>query len=83
MPSKFSILPPVGIFGKILEWLDYWASLKHDAGHFTAETHMALGHTSHALHDISLYCLQQVGFKYVLLGKFQMDSLEERFGKYR
>lgn len=39
------------------EWLDYWASLKHDAGRFITETHMALGHTGHALHEISLCCL--------------------------
>ncbi|KAL1414927.1 hypothetical protein MTO96_030018 [Rhipicephalus appendiculatus] len=68
---------------KIPEWLDYWASLKHDAGHLTKETHLAFGHTSHALHEISLYCLQELKFRYVLLGKFQTDSLEDRFGKYR
>ncbi|KAH6946847.1 hypothetical protein HPB50_015636 [Hyalomma asiaticum] len=68
---------------KIPEWLDYWASLKHDAGHLTKETHLAFGHTSHALHEISVYCLDELKFRYVLLEKFQTDSLEDRFGKYR
>ncbi|KAH6920998.1 hypothetical protein HPB50_028013 [Hyalomma asiaticum] len=38
---------------------------------------------SHALHEISVYCLEELKFRYVLLGRFQMDSLEDRFGKYR
>lgn len=82
-PISSASCPQMEFLKKIPEWLDYWTSLKHDAGRFTPETHMALGHTSHALHEISLYCLQELGFKYVLLGKFQTDSLEERFGKYR
>lgn len=68
---------------KVPECLDDWASLKHDAGHFTPETHLALGYTSNALHEISLSRLQQLRFKYVLLGKYKTGSLEERFGKYR
>lgn len=73
----------MGFLKKIPQWLDYWASLKHDNEHFTSETHMALGHTSHDLHEVSLYSLQEHRLKYVLLGKFQTNSLEERFGKYR
>ncbi|KAH6944232.1 hypothetical protein HPB50_002362 [Hyalomma asiaticum] len=38
---------------------------------------------SHALHEISVYCLEELKFRYVLLGKFQTDILEDRFGKYR
>ena len=40
-------------------------------------------HTSEALLKISDYCLNELGAKYVLLGKFQTDSLEARFGQYR
>ncbi|XP_075737454.1 uncharacterized protein LOC142777036 [Rhipicephalus microplus] len=33
--------------------------------------------------EVSRYCLEELGFEYVLLAKFQTDSLEERFGRYR
>lgn len=82
-PVSSASCPHLEFLKKIPEWLDYWASLKHDAGRFIPETHMALGNTSHALHEISSYCLQELGFKYVLLGMFQTDCLEERFRKYR
>lgn len=82
-PIASTTCPQLEFLRKIPEWLDYWASLRHDAGHLTKETHMAFGHTSHALHEIALYCLEELGFRYVLLGKFQTDCLEDRFGKYR
>ncbi|KAH7939382.1 hypothetical protein HPB52_011676 [Rhipicephalus sanguineus] len=47
------------------EWLDYCASLKHDVGHLTKETHLAFGHTSHALYEISLYCLEELRFRQI------------------
>ncbi|KAH6919828.1 hypothetical protein HPB50_029185 [Hyalomma asiaticum] len=59
------------------------AALKHDAGHLTKETHLSFGQTSRALHEISVYCLEELKFQYVLLGKFQTNSLEDRFRKYR
>lgn len=73
----------IDYLNKIVDWLDYWQSLKHDAGQLTRETHTALRHTSHALVEVSAYCIEELGFKYVLLGKFQTDSLEDRFGRYR
>ncbi|KAH6947445.1 hypothetical protein HPB50_019034 [Hyalomma asiaticum] len=82
-PIVSTTCPQLEFLRKIPEWLDYWASLKHDAGHLTKETHLAFGHTSHALHEISVYCLEELKFRYVLLGQFQTDSLEDRFEKYR
>ncbi|KAH7976288.1 hypothetical protein HPB52_011005 [Rhipicephalus sanguineus] len=32
---------------------------------------------------VTRYCIEELGFLYVLLGKFQTDCLEDRFGKYR
>ncbi|KAH6936087.1 hypothetical protein HPB50_013099 [Hyalomma asiaticum] len=32
---------------------------------------------------VTSYCLKELGFKYVLLEKFQSDCLEDRFGRYR
>ena len=60
-----------------------WADVKEVGGKLTKETFGALIHTTDALLEISEYCLQVLGAKYVLLGKFQTDSLESRFGQYR
>ncbi|KAH8035669.1 hypothetical protein HPB51_007913 [Rhipicephalus microplus] len=49
----------------------------------TTKTHSALRLTSYSLIEVSRYCLEELGFEYVLLAKFQTDSLEERFGRYR
>lgn len=45
--------------------------------------HSAFRHTSHALVEVTRYCIEELGFSYVLLGKFQTDCLEDSFGKYR
>ena len=42
-----------------------------------------ISHTSRSLIEISDYCIQDLGLRYVLIGKFQTDSLEARFGQYR
>ncbi|KAH8039513.1 hypothetical protein HPB51_007415 [Rhipicephalus microplus] len=34
-------------------------------------------------YKVTSYCLEKLGFRYVLLGKFQSDCLEDRFGRYR
>ncbi|XP_037510196.2 uncharacterized protein LOC119386976 [Rhipicephalus sanguineus] len=69
-----------------VDWLDTWENLKVGtgrAGLLTTETHSALRLTSYSLIEVSRYCLEELRFEYVLLGKFQTDSLEERFGRYR
>ncbi|KAH9363538.1 hypothetical protein HPB48_005929 [Haemaphysalis longicornis] len=33
--------------------------------------------------ELSRYCLEELHFKYVLLGKFQTDALDDHFGRYR
>ncbi|KAM7301388.1 uncharacterized protein ISCGN_016907 [Ixodes scapularis] len=67
----------------LLQWLDTWKSLKCDTGGLTKETHAALELTCYSLLKLSQYCLEELKFKYVLLGKFQTDCLEDRFRKYR
>ena len=49
----------------------------------TKETFTALCHTTHAHVQISDHCIEELGAKYVLFGKFQTDCLEARFGQYR
>lgn len=66
-----------------VDWLDVWSMQKIDTGLLSNETHSALRLTTHALIEVSRYCFEELGFSYVLLGKFQTDCLEDRFGKYR
>ena len=66
-----------------VEWLSKWGLMKQASGKLTRETYTALLHTSYALIEITEYCLNELGAKYILLGKFQTDSLETRFGQYR
>lgn len=68
---------------KFVSWLDAWKSRHAQTGTLTKETHLALRLTTYALIEVSRYCLEELGFRYVLLGKFQTDPLEARFGKYR
>ena len=64
-------------------WIEEWRSSNTDGGKLTKETFAALGHTTHALLEITEYCIKDLNAKYVLLGKFQTDCLESRFGQYR
>ena len=65
-----------------VEWLQRW-NLMSTLGCLTRETFSALLHTSNVLLEISEYCINDLKANYVLLGKFQTDCLEARFGMYR
>ncbi|XP_035217487.1 LOW QUALITY PROTEIN: uncharacterized protein LOC118190813 [Stegodyphus dumicola] len=66
-----------------LNWLDVWESYTCVTGTLTRETHQALKHTTYAVIEITHYCIEELKLDYVLTGKLQTDSLEDRFGKYR
>lgn len=66
-----------------LNWLERWERYKCDSGCFTKDTLTALKHTTHAILELSSYLIKELGFSYVLTGKLQTDSLEDRFGYYR
>jgi hypothetical protein len=53
------------------------------AGKLSNETFSALLHTTEALIQLNDYFLNHLHFSYVMLGSFQTDVLERRFGKYR
>ncbi|KAH9365541.1 hypothetical protein HPB48_020581 [Haemaphysalis longicornis] len=69
----------------LLDWLDEWKNrtAQYDSGKLIKETHAALHQTTHGLVEIARYCLTELNMLYVLFGKIQTDSLEDRFGKYR
>lgn len=81
--SEVCLPPQIDFLNSVIDWLDLWESLRHDAGHLTSETHSALRHTPRALVEVTRYCSEELGFSYLLLRKFQTNCLEDRFGKYR
>ncbi|MBP1527227.1 MAG: hypothetical protein H9Q66_04835 [Spiroplasma ixodetis] len=64
-----------------LSWLIRWKNCNWNG--LTSETYNALVQTTNALIKLTDFCVNNLKFDYVLLGKLQSDSLEERFGKYR
>ena len=66
-----------------MEWLSAWEEIPGDCGKLSKETFTALQNTCNGLLAVADYCLSKLGLNYVLLGKFQTDCLEARFGQYR
>lgn len=66
-----------------LAWLDAWDSVPGCGGKLTRETMRAMKHTTHAMLEITNYCIHELNMRYILTGKFQTDNLESRFGQYR
>lgn len=67
---------------KLYMWLEAWESLPND-GKLTTETHDAFKFTTYALLEMTSYCVTELNMTYLLPGKVQTDSLEDRFGRYR
>lgn len=69
------------------KWLTAWEELELPqqgrSGQLSRETCFALKHTTSTLIKLCDYLLKHHNFHYVLLGKFQTDKLEGRFGQYR
>ncbi|XP_023238551.1 uncharacterized protein LOC111637309 [Centruroides sculpturatus] len=68
-----------------IEFLDAWDkfNLKQHYGRLSYETHFALKHSTYATIHLIEYLFKKFSLKFVLLGKFQTDNLEARFGQYR
>ena len=81
---------------KFHEWLTEWDKLYNlkaiekknlgiptKGGILSKETFFALKFTSNNIIEVIKYIFETIGSSYVLLGKFQTDSLEAHFGQYR
>lgn len=78
---------------KFLKWLQAWDNLpvqgecqgnkRKRNGKLTTDTQTALTLTVRTILELSVHLLEHFKFKYILLGKFQTDNLEARFGQYR
>jgi len=67
------------------DWLCAWEQLRLQPRHgcLSKETMCALKHTVLCAKLLAEYLLRELHCHYVLLGKFQTDNLEFRFGQYR
>ncbi|ELU05167.1 hypothetical protein CAPTEDRAFT_214669 [Capitella teleta] len=65
-----------------IDWLGQWNAMNSN-GKLTRETHSVISQTTSGLLKIANYCFANFNARFVLLGKFQTDSLEARFGQYR
>lgn len=74
--------PKLTFLHELLNWLDTWKDEKYSKK-LTNQTHSALTHTVYCMLEVVNYCFEELKMNYVLLGKFQTDPLESRFGKYR
>lgn len=63
------------------EWLKSWEESKTKG--LTRETFLAAGHSSKALALLARHLIVKFKFSIVLLGQFESDRLERRFGRYR
>ena len=73
---------------QFVTWLDKWRQYNelNAEGFLTRETYLSylsLSHTVSTMITLIKYLLQECELCYVLLGKFQTDQLESRFGHYR
>ena len=84
--------PFYNITDKRLEWMSEFAlwikrgkeyNDKNGEGFLTKDTYLSLSHTVTTLVHLIHYLLTDCDMSYVLLGKFQTDNLESRFGNYR
>lgn len=63
--------PQIDFLNSVIDWRDFWQSLKHGARHLTCETHSVFHHTCDALVEVTRTCTEELGFSYVLLGSFK------------
>lgn len=67
---------------QMLVWLDEW-KISPFSKKLSSQTHTALSHSLHGMIEIVKHCFKKLKMNYILLGKFQTDDLENRFGRYR
>lgn len=81
----------LGYLEKFANFLEKWrecevpSSLNKDkkTGRLTFDTHFALLLTTETFRSMCKYIFEQFNPHYILLGKFQTDGIESRFGRYR
>ena len=68
-----------------VSWLENWKTYSNinNTACLTNETHTALRHTVNTMVYMLYELLSSHTLDYVILGKFQTDNLESRFGQYR
>jgi hypothetical protein len=74
--------PQVKFLAKMINWLKRWRLLIPVSQTLSSQTFQSLINTNEAFVQIIPYMLKKYNIDYILLGKFQNDELEGRFGYY-
>lgn len=85
-PIFFMDGPQGDFLKKFLSWVEMWQDLlteNSSAKGLSKETFKSSIHSTKSHIRLIHYALSTLKWKYVLLGKFQTDKLEARFGQYR
>ncbi|KAH9379815.1 hypothetical protein HPB48_010412 [Haemaphysalis longicornis] len=75
--------PKASFLSAVITWLDVWEFYGHNNEVLTQEILSALRLSAQSLLAWVKYCVSELHFKYILLGKVHTDPLESRFGQYR
>ena len=65
------------------EWLVKWEKTAPKSESLSKETFFCSKQTSSAICALACYLINDIGLKYVCLGKISSDPIERRFGRYR
>ncbi|XP_064488572.1 uncharacterized protein LOC135400672 isoform X2 [Ornithodoros turicata] len=75
--------PQIEFLSEFIDWLDAWEEIDGVAGRLERDTCSALHLTCYSLIELTRYCLEELRLGTVLLGKFQTDRLQDRFGSHK
>lgn len=75
--------PQIEFLGEFMDWLDAWGDMQLKSGKLTEETHAALRLTCYSLTELTRYCLEELKVDCIMLGRFQTDRFQDRFGAYQ
>ena len=66
-------------------WLDCWSNKNKilNEGFLSKDTYLTFKHILKVIVEVAKYLIETLKFDFVLLGYFQTDNLESRFGQYR
>ena len=81
--SKENCVDKTSFLRGFVDWLSDWEVFSGTKYGLSSETFSAAKHSTACLADLAEHLIEEEQFSYVLLGKFQSDPLEGRFGAYR
>ncbi|KFM81775.1 hypothetical protein X975_09847, partial [Stegodyphus mimosarum] len=82
-PIRFDNATQLNFLKDMTLWLKNWKLSVHSNNGLSPQTFQSLITVNEAVVQLIPYLFQKYKMDYILLGKFQTDDLEARFGAYR